>query len=155
MTTAWNLTKPLRDRAGTLGYTNHTLLPEALERWSTWAMGSVLPRHMQIIEDIDAWHAKPYPATARKHCNCARTNEVHMGDLAFIMSHKVNGVSALHTELVKRSCSPSFTRLHPDRIINQTNGVTPRRWMKLANPTLSALVTRCYRRRVGNRPGQV
>lgn len=124
----------------TLGYTNHTLLPEALERWSTWAMGSVLPRHMQIIEDIDAWHARRYPNRPAVTA-IVRNNEVHMGDLAFIMSHKVNGVSALHTELVKTQLFPELHALHPDRIINQTNGVTPRRWMKLANPHLSTLVT--------------
>ena len=125
----------------TLGYTNHTLLPEALEQWSTWAMGSILPRHMQIIEDIDAWHAKSFPA---RPANTAivRGNAVHMGDLAFIMSHKVNGVSALHSDLVKRSLFPDLDRLHPGRIINQTNGVTPRRWLRLANPGLSALITR-------------
>ena len=125
----------------TLGYTNHTLLPEALEQWSTWAMGSILPRHMQIIEDIDAWHAKAFQA---RPANTAivRGNAVHMGDLAFIMSHKVNGVSALHSDLVKRSLFPDLDRLHPGRIINQTNGVTPRRWLRLANPGLSALITR-------------
>ena len=125
----------------TLGYTNHTLLPEALERWSTWTMGSVLPRHMQIIERIDAWHAAQHPA---RPANTAivRGDEVHMGDLAFVMSHRVNGVSALHTELVRTSLFPDLHRLYPDRIVNQTNGITPRRWLKLANPGLSALVTR-------------
>ena len=64
------------------------------------------------------------------------------GDLAFVMSHRVNGVSALHTELVRTSLFPDLHRLYPDRIVNQTNGITPRRWLKLANPGLSALVTR-------------
>ncbi len=125
----------------TLGYTNHTLLPEALECWSTWAMGNVLPRHMQIIEDIDAWHASTNPG---RPANAAilRDNQVHMGDLAFVMSHKVNGVSALHTDLVKRTLFPELDRLHPGRIINQTNGITPRRWLKLANPALSGLISK-------------
>ncbi|MGL4309796.1 MAG: glycogen/starch/alpha-glucan phosphorylase [Paracoccaceae bacterium] len=124
----------------TLGYTNHTLLPEALERWSTYLMGTVLPRHMQIIERIDDWHRRNYPRRPA-HVSVVANNEVKMGELAFIMSHKVNGVSALHTELVKKNLFPDLDRLHPGRIINQTNGVTPRRWMKLANPALSKLIT--------------
>ena len=124
----------------TLGYTNHTLLPEALERWSTWLMGTVLPRHMQIIEMIDAAHAKAYP-TRSAGVSLVRNNEVHMGELAFVMSHKVNGVSALHTELVKSTLFSELDKLHPGRIINQTNGVTPRRWLKLANPQLADLIT--------------
>jgi len=123
-----------------LGYTNHTLLPEALERWSTYLMGNVLPRHMQIIEMIDAAHAKAYP-TRSPNVALVRNNEVHMGELAFVMSHKVNGVSALHTELVKSSLFPELHKIHPDRIINETNGITPRRWLKLANPGLADLVT--------------
>ncbi|GKY86561.1 glycogen/starch/alpha-glucan phosphorylase [Sinisalibacter aestuarii] len=123
-----------------LGYTNHTLLPEALERWSTWLMGTVLPRHMQIIEMIDAAHQKANPARPSSVA-IVRNNEVHMGELAFVMSHKVNGVSALHTELVKSQLFPELTKLHPDRVVNQTNGVTPRRWLKLANPGLAKLVT--------------
>jgi len=123
-----------------LGYTNHTLLPEALERWSTWLMGNVLPRHMQLIEMIDRAHAKAYPIRS-SNVEIVRHNEVHMGELAFIMAHKVNGVSALHTELVKKQLFPDLHKLHPERIINQTNGVTPRRWLKLANPGLAGLIT--------------
>ena len=125
----------------TLGYTNHTLLPEALECWSTWAMGDVLPRHMQIIEEIDAWHASAHPGRPAKAA-ILRDNQVHMGDLAFVISHKVNGVSALHTDLVKRTLFPEQDALHPGRIVNQTNGITPRRWLKLANPALSGLITK-------------
>lgn len=125
----------------TLGYTNHTLLPEALERWSTWLMGNVLPRHMQIIEEIDAWHSAAHPTRSTVSAIVSH-NEVHMGNLAFVMSHKVNGVAALHTELVKKTLFPDLNALHPDRIVNQTNGVTPRRWLKLANPKLSDLITR-------------
>ncbi len=125
----------------TLGYTNHTLLPEALERWSTWLMGNVLPRHIQIIEDIDAWHASANPGRPASAA-ILRDNHVHMGDLAFVMSHKVNGVSALHTDLVKRTLFPELDAVYPGRIINQTNGITPRRWLKLANPPLSRLITK-------------
>ena len=123
-----------------LAYTNHTLLPEALERWATYLMGTVLPRHMQIIERIDSWHRRTYPA--RPHwTGIVKHHEVRMGDLAFVMSHKVNGVSALHTDLVRQNLFPELDRLHPGRIVNQTNGVTPRRWLRQANPALSALIT--------------
>ena len=122
-----------------LGYTNHTLLPEALERWSTYLMGTVLPRHMQIIEQIDAWHLKTYP-TRPHYVGIVKHNEVRMGEMAFIMSHRVNGVSALHTELVRKNLFPELEALHPGRIVNQTNGVTPRRWLRLSNRPLSNLI---------------
>ncbi len=123
-----------------LGYTNHTLLPEALERWSTYLMGTVLPRHMQIIEQIDAWHLDEHHS--RPHwVGIVKNHEVRMGELAFIMSHKVNGVSALHSDLIKKNLFPELHALHPDRIINETNGVTPRRWLKMANPAVSKLIT--------------
>lgn len=121
-----------------LGYTNHTLLPEALERWPETLMARVLPRHMQIIERIDALHARQNPT--RKSTILAG-GEVKMGELSFIMANKVNGVSALHTELVKSTVFADLHALHPERIINQTNGITPRRWLKGANPRLSALIT--------------
>ncbi len=123
-----------------LSYTNHTLLPEALERWSTWLMGNILPRHMQIIEKIDEAHRNANPARPAS-IGIVRNQEVHMGELAFIMSHKVNGVSALHTDLIKSQLFPELNKLHPDRITNVTNGVTPRRWLKLANPGLANLIT--------------
>lgn len=123
-----------------LGYTNHTLLPEALERWATYLVGTVLPRHMQIIEKIDSWHRMTYPMRPH-YTGIVKHHEVRMGELAFIMSHKVNGVSALHSELVRSTLFPDLHRLHPDRIVNQTNGITPRRWLKMANRPLSALIT--------------
>ncbi|WP_347310997.1 glycogen/starch/alpha-glucan phosphorylase [Defluviimonas sp. SAOS-178_SWC] len=123
-----------------LGYTNHTLLPEALERWSTWLMGSVLPRHMQIIERIDDHHLKAHPKRPH-YVGIVKHHEVRMGELAFIMSHRVNGVSALHTDLVKQRLFPELDALHPGRIINQTNGIAPRRWLRMANPRLSALIS--------------
>ncbi|PFG63316.1 starch phosphorylase [Thioclava sp. ES.031] len=122
-----------------LGYTNHTLLPEALERWATYLMGTVLPRHMQIIEKIDSWHRRKFPKRAH-YVGIVKHQEVRMGELAFITSHKVNGVSALHTELIKRNLFPELDRLHPGRIINQTNGITPRRWLRMANGELSHLI---------------
>jgi starch phosphorylase len=123
-----------------LGYTNHTLLPEALEKWATFTFGNVLPRHMQIVERIDSWHRRAYPNRPH-YVGIVKHQEVRMGELAFIMSHKVNGVSALHSELVKANLFPELNRLHPGRIVNQTNGVTPRRWLRMANKPLSALIT--------------
>ncbi|MFZ1469071.1 MAG: glycogen/starch/alpha-glucan phosphorylase [Paracoccaceae bacterium] len=123
-----------------LGYTNHTLLPEALETWPTFTFGNVLPRHMQIVERIDSWHRRSYPNRPH-HLGIVKQHEVRMGELAFVMAHKVNGVSALHTELVKENLFPVLHRLHPDRIINETNGVTPRRWLRMCNPALSGLIT--------------
>jgi glycogen phosphorylase len=123
-----------------LGYTNHTLLPEALERWATFTFGNVLPRHMQIVERIDSWHRRTYPNRPH-YVGIVKHQEVRMGELAFIMSHKVNGVSALHSDLVKKNLFPELSALHPGRIINQTNGVTPRRWLRMANRPLSKLIT--------------
>lgn len=123
-----------------LCYTNHTLLPEALERWATFTFGNVLPRHMQIVERIDSWHRRAYPNRPH-YVGIVKHQEVRMGELAFIMSHKVNGVSALHSDLVKQNLFPELNRLHPGRIVNQTNGVTPRRWLRMANKPLAALIT--------------
>jgi starch phosphorylase len=122
-----------------LGYTNHTLLPEALERWATFTFGTVLPRHMQIVERIDSWHRRTY--SPPHYIGIVKHHEVRMGELAFVMAHKVNGVSALHSDLVKKNLFPELNALHPNRIINQTNGVTPRRWLKMSNRPLSGLIT--------------
>ena len=124
---------------GCLNYTNHTLLPEALEAWSTWLMGRVLPRHMQIIERIDAEH--------QAHTGCGpelaivKDDQVHMGTLAFVMASHVNGVSALHTGLMKETVFAALNVAYPEKILNQTNGVTPRRWLRLSNPALSEVLT--------------
>jgi starch phosphorylase len=121
-----------------LNYTNHTLLPEALERWSEGLMGRVLPRHLQIIARIDEMHARAHP---QRRTAVLAGGEVHMGPLSFIMASRVNGVSALHTELMKSTVFADLHALHPERIVNQTNGITPRRWLRGANPGLSALIT--------------
>ena len=123
-----------------LGYTNHTLLPEALEKWATFTFGNVLPRHMQIVERIDSWHRRSYPDRPH-HVGIVKHHEVRMGELAFVMAHKVNGVSALHSELIRQTLFPELHRLHPGRIINETNGVTPRRWLKMCNRPLAGLIT--------------
>nr|WP_156800956.1 glycogen/starch/alpha-glucan phosphorylase [Oceaniovalibus guishaninsula] len=123
---------------GCLSYTNHTLLPEALERWSESLMGDLLPRHLQLIERIDAAHAKDHPT---RSVTMIGGGDVLMGPLAFGMAHRVNGVSGLHTDLMKKTVFAELHRLHPERIVNQTNGVTPRRWLLAANPRLSGLIT--------------
>ncbi len=133
----WATAKDIAARC--LNYTNHTLLPEALERWSTWLMGNVLPRHMQIIERIDAEHRAQTGAAG--DLGIVAHDEVQMGTLAFVMAHHVNGVSALHTGLMKDTVFADLNRLYPNRILNQTNGVTPRRWMRLSNPALSTVIT--------------
>lgn len=121
-----------------LSYTNHTLLPEALESWSEGLMGYLLPRHLQIIDRIDHRHARANPSrrtSSREH------GQAQMGMVSFMMAHRVNGVSALHTELMKSTVFRELDGLHPDRIVNQTNGVTPRRWLLGCNPALSHVIS--------------
>jgi starch phosphorylase len=135
--------------ARTLSYTNHTLLPEALESWPVSLMDRMLPRHMQIIYRINADHLE----LARRHPGCSHEllssvslidehngRKVRMGHLAFVGSHTVNGVSALHTELMRKTVFGDLHRLYPDRIVNKTNGITFRRWLFQANPALTAVV---------------
>ena len=122
-----------------LHYTNHTLLPEALERWPVGLMGRILPRHMELIERIDAHHARS--VCRPDGVKVIDGGEVRMGDLAFIGARRVNGVSALHTELMKRTVFRDLHGLHPERIVNQTNGVTHRRWLHNCNPALRDLLT--------------
>lgn len=140
---AWKLTK------GTFGYTNHTLLPEALESWPVALLERLLPRHMQIIYQINA----DVLADARNRAkfsdaqvaNVSLIDEnggrrVRMGQLAFVGSHSVNGVSALHTELMKQTVFSDLHKLYPERINNKTNGITPRRWLMQCNPGLTRLI---------------
>ncbi|GAA5066484.1 glycogen/starch/alpha-glucan phosphorylase [Roseibacterium beibuensis] len=122
----------------TLGYTNHTLLPEALERWSDHLFGRLLPRHLEIIDRIDQAHRATYPSSS---VTIREPGVVKMGELSFVMAHRVNGVSALHTELMKSTVFKELNALHPDRIVNETNGVTPRRWLLSSNPRLASLIT--------------
>jgi starch phosphorylase len=121
-----------------LNYTNHTLLPEALERWRVDLMSKALPRHMQIIEKIDRHHARQFPRP--DSIKIVDHGDVRMGDLAFICANRVNGVSALHTDLMKKTVFKDLHALHPERIVNQTNGVTPRRWIWGCNPGLRDLL---------------
>ena len=120
-------------------YTNHTLLPEALERWPVDLMSRILPRHMELIDRIDAHHADE--VRRPDSVKVVDGGEVRMADLAFIGARRVNGVSALHTELMKRTIFRDLHTLHPERIVNQTNGVTPRRWLYNCNHALRDLLT--------------
>lgn len=134
----------------TFAYTNHTLLPEALEHWPVDTIQRVLPRHMEIIYEINArflTHLRlRYPGNDELAAQLSIIDESHgkrvrMAHLALIGSHMINGVSALHTELLKNNVFNEFYKLYPRRFINMTNGVTPRRWLRQANPGLSELIT--------------
>ncbi len=142
---AWQITE------ATLGYTNHTLLPEALEKWPVPLMERVLPRHMDIIFGINHQFlrtvARKWPMDIDRQRGMSIIEEgpekqVRMANLAIVGSHAVNGVSRLHSQLLKDSLVPDFAQLWPDRFSNKTNGVTPRRWILKANPSLADLLTK-------------
>jgi starch phosphorylase len=132
----------------TLGYTNHTLMPEALEKWPIGLVEKMLPRHLQIILEINrrflADVERRFPGEVGMLAQVSITDGAHvrMSNLAIAGSHSVNGVAALHTQLIKTSLSPEMHRLFPDRFNNKTNGVTPRRWLLKANRGLASLITR-------------
>jgi starch phosphorylase len=141
---AWHVTE------NTLSYTNHTLLPEALEQWPRSLFGSLLPRHMEIVDDINRRHLEDvrqkFPGDEGRAQRLSIINEegekfVRMAHLAALGSHAINGVAALHTELLKTHVLSDFYALTPEKFSNKTNGVTPRRWMVLSNPRLASLLT--------------
>lgn len=141
--TAWELT------VGTLAYTNHTLLPEALETWPVALMERMLPRHMQIIYLINAHHIDALRAKGLHDFDVLRAvslieedngRRVRMGNLAFLGSHSVNGVSALHSKLMRSTVFAELHKLYPKRINNKTNGITFRRWLYQANPQLTSML---------------
>lgn len=142
---AWNLCRK------TFAYTNHTLLPEALERWSVPLMEKVLPRHLQIIYEINAWFLeneveKKWPGNVEMRRELSLIEEgypqyVRMSYLSVVASFSVNGVAKLHTELLKTKLFRGFNELYPKKFNNKTNGVTPRRWIKSINPRLAGLIT--------------
>lgn len=134
----------------TCGYTNHTLLPEALEKWPVSLLERVLPRHMQIIYEINQRFmtqvAGRFPGDTARLSRMSLIEEgpekqVRMAQLAIVGSHGINGVAALHSELVKKTLVPDFNELWPERFSNKTNGVTHRRWLASANPGLAGLIT--------------
>jgi starch phosphorylase len=130
-------------------YTNHTLLPEALEKWSVDLFGRVLPRHLQIIFEINRrfldavsvrWPNDPDKLASLSLIEEGSPKFVRMANLATVASVHVNGVAALHTKLLKENLFKDFNELWPDKIQNKTNGITPRRWLKSCNPGLSGLI---------------
>ncbi len=131
----------------TFAYTNHTVLPEALESWSIDLFGKLLPRHLQIIEEIDrrlrvrVESTFPGEPDRVERMAILADGRVRMASLAIAGSHSVNGVAALHTEIIKERIFSDFYDLWPDRFVSVTNGVTQRRWMMKANPALSGLIS--------------
>jgi glycogen phosphorylase len=142
---AWAITQ------WTCGYTNHTLLAEALERWPLPLFAKLLPRHLEIIYEINRRFLddlrRRHPADDQLLRRLSLIDEagdkyIRMAHLASVGCHAINGVAALHTELLKRTVLRDFYRVSPEKFFNVTNGVTPRRWIALSNPKLSALITR-------------
>ena len=140
---AWDITRRV------FSYTNHTLLPEALETWSVHLIERVLPRHLEIIYRInEAWlkhvreaHPGDDEALRRTSLIDEASRSVRMAHLAIVGSHKVNGVADLHSRLLRERTFPDFNAFEPGKFVNVTNGITQRRWLLQANPELSALVT--------------
>ncbi len=141
---AWSITEK------TFAYTNHTLLPEALERWPLSMFGAFLPRHLEIIYEINSRFLDDvrikFPDDLDRLSRMSLIDEsgeryVRMANLACIGSFAINGVAALHTELLQRDVLRDFYEMYPQKFINKTNGVTPRRFMVLSNPRLTSLIT--------------
>jgi starch phosphorylase len=141
---AWEITRHI------FAYTNHTLLPEALEKWTVELFGAVLPRHLEIVYEINRRFLdlvrERYPGDEGRAARLSLIDEaggrsVRMAHLASVGSHRINGVAALHTELLKKDVLRDFHELWPEKFVNVTNGVTPRRFLVLANPRLARLVT--------------
>jgi starch phosphorylase len=142
--TAWEITQK------TFAYTNHTLMPEALERWPVNLFAKLLPRHIEIIyeinhrflEDVRTWFPDDDELISRLSLiEEGYGKQIRMAHLACVGSHAINGVAALHTELLKKDTLKDFAKLWPEKLFNKTNGVTPRRWILLSNPKLAHLIT--------------
>jgi starch phosphorylase len=141
---AWDIT------TRTFGYTNHTVMPEALERWSVGLFGTMLPRHLQIIYEINsrflAEVRRRFGPTDPRAARMSIVDEdgersLRMAHLAIVGSHSVNGVAALHTEILKKEIFHDFHELWPDKLNNKTNGITQRRWLLKSNPDLARLIS--------------
>lgn len=141
---AWGMCREI------VAYTNHTLLPEALEKWSVSLFERVLPRHLELLYQINEYFLnnevdKQWPGDVEKRRTLSLIEEgsermVRMAHLCVVASHKVNGVAQIHSQLVKSDLFPEFDALWPDKFINVTNGITPRRWLKACNPDLAKLI---------------
>jgi starch phosphorylase len=141
---AWDITTK------TMAYTNHTLLPEALEKWPVSLMRNLLPRHLNIIYEINKrfmdeikvrFGDDKYRMSQMSIVGEGEHPVVHMAHLGIVGSHKVNGVAALHSRLLVESMFHDFNELYPDKFTNKTNGITPRRWLKQCNVKLSSLIS--------------
>ncbi|XP_054154242.1 glycogen phosphorylase-like [Oppia nitens] len=141
---AWDITTK------TFAYTNHTVLPEANERWPCSLLEYVLPRHMQIIYEINQRHldnvVKQFPNNMEKLKALSLIEEepekrVNMSHLAIVGSHSINGVAAIHSDIIKKETFKHFYEMSPEKFQNKTNGVTPRRWLYMCNPNLSDLIS--------------
>jgi len=141
---AWDLTRR------TLAYTNHTLLPEALEKWPVRLFEDLLPRHLEIVYEInrrfldDVEHRYPGDADRKRRMSLIEESperRVRMTHLAVVGTHSTNGVAEIHSHLLRTKLLKDFAEMYPERFNNKTNGVTPRRWLRLANPSLSRLIT--------------
>jgi starch phosphorylase len=141
---AWKIT------SNTFAYTNHTVVPEALEEWSIQLFGELLPRHLQIVYEINKRFLEDVRANYTTDENIISKlsiisnsdgGRVRMANLAIVGSFAVNGVAALHTHILKKGIFPHFDKVFPGKIINVTNGITPRRWLKTANPFLSKIIS--------------
>ena len=144
----WNIAWDIIQK--TFAYTNHTLMPEALERWSVSLFEKLLPRHLEIIyeinhrflEDLQTWFPEDeHLVSSLSLIEEGYGKQIRMANLACVGSHAINGVAALHTELLKKDTLRDFAKLWPQKFFNKTNGVTPRRWILLSNPKLAELVT--------------
>jgi starch phosphorylase len=142
---AWDITQR------TLAYTNHTLLPEALEKWPLHFFEQILPRHLEIIFEINRRFLddvrRRYPGDEERVARLSLIEEgpedkVRMANLAIVGSHSTNGVAAIHSELLRKVTVKDLAEVFPERFNNKTNGITPRRWLLLANPELSEAITR-------------
>jgi len=144
--TAWTMSQKI------FSYTNHTLLPEALEKWSVALFEKVLPRHLEIVYQINEQFLNKevdvlWPNNNEMRAKLSLIEEgqqrmVRMAHLCVVASHKVNGVAQIHSDLVKQDLFPEFNQLWPEKLTNVTNGITPRRWLKACNPLLSDLLTK-------------
>jgi glycogen phosphorylase len=141
----WELAFDLTQKV--FGYTNHTVLPEALERWPADLMQRLLPRHLEIVEEIDRRLGASVrllggdDGLLRRTAILDERRSVRMAHLAFVGSHSVNGVAELHTRILRESTFADLDRVRPGRINNKTNGITPRRWLLQCNPGLAALIS--------------
>jgi glycogen phosphorylase len=141
---AWDITQK------TLAYTNHTLLPEALEKWPVEWFAQVLPRQLEIVYEINRrllndvrsrWGGDEQRVARMSLIDDGDERKVHMANLAIVGSHSTNGVAAIHSDLLRKTTVPDFAEMFPERFNNKTNGVTPRRWLLMCNPPLASTVT--------------